>query len=218
MKAKVVKPKTCKECKSKFIPTMPLQAICGYECALIATRKHAQKQQAKVFCKEIKEMKDGLKTLSEWKKDLQIEINTIVRLIDKGQPCIATGNFGGKMNAGHYISVGSNNTLRFHLDNIHIQSEHSNSWKSGDTLNYQKGIEATYGKNYLEYMNSLQSIEPLKMNINEVKEAIKKARLIVKGLKQIDKVYEPEMRLLLRNKFNRQLQIYTKNYEPKRND
>jgi hypothetical protein len=208
----MLKDKKCKECKKPFIPTMPLQGVCGYECALNASRKHAQKQQAKVFCKEVKDMKERLKTLSDWKKDLQTEVNTIVRLIDKGQPCIATGNYGGKMNAGHYISVGSNNTLRFHLDNIHIQSEHSNSYKSGDTLNYQKGIELTYGKNYLEYMNSLQSIEPLKMDINEVKEAIKKARLIVKGLKQMDMTYSVEKRLLLRLRFNRQLGIYkTKN-------
>lgn len=208
MKSKVVN-KTCKECGKSFKPTYTtLQRVCSSICAMNATRKHGLKQREKESKKEVRELKEKLKTLSEWKKDLQTEINLIVRLIDKGQPCIATGNFGGKMNAGHYISVGSNSTLRFHLDNIHIQSEHSNSWKSGDTLNYQKGIEAIYGKEYLEYMNSLQSFEPLKMNITDVKEAINKARLIVKGLKNGDGTYTTHQRVVMRSKINQQLGIY----------
>ena len=58
---------------------------------------------------------------------LQPKINEISRLIDFGQPCIATGNTKGKMNGGHYISVGANRTLSLNLHNIHLQSEHSNT-------------------------------------------------------------------------------------------
>jgi len=84
--------------------------------------------------------RESLKTLSDWKRSLQTEINTIVRLIDNGYPCIATGRNTGKRNAGHYISVGSNDTIRFHLENIWVQSEESNTHQSGDTIKYQQGI------------------------------------------------------------------------------
>lgn len=153
-------------------------------------------------------LKEKLKTLSEFKKDLQKEINTIVRLIDKGWGCIATGATNGKMNAGHYISVGSNDTIRFHLENIWIQSEHSNQYKSGDTLRYQDGIVRLFGKDYLEHLNSLKSIDPIRIKPDEIKEKISICRGIIKWLKLQDKTFTLSERLELRKRFNQEIGIY----------
>lgn len=161
--------------------------------------------------KKDRQKRQELKTLPELKKELQTQINHIVRLIDKGHPCIATGSYNGKMNAGHYFSVGSNDTLRFHLENIFIQSEYSNSYKAGDTLNYQQGIINTFGAEYLEHMNSLKQIQPVKLQKHEMPELIQKAKAIVKELNKDYKVYTNKERIELRKHYNKQLNIYDTN-------
>ena len=195
-------------CNMRFQQVQALQYVCCWKCGVEYTNLLRTNKAAKESREKTKVMKDGLMTLSDYKKILQSHINHIVRLIDAGQPCIATGATTGKRNAGHYFSVGSNETLRFHLDNIHIQSEHSNSWKGGDTLNYQAGIERIYGIEYLNHLNSLKSINPIKLSISELKEKIVIALSIVKQLKHQDSEYNVYSRVLLRTSFNNQLGIY----------
>jgi len=154
-------------------------------------------------------LREKLKTKGDYEKLLQKEINHIVRLIDIGWGCIATGALTGKFNGGHYLSVASNPTIRFHLENIWNQSEHSNMWKSGDTLRYQDGIVNLYGKEYLECLNSLKSIPPIKLSIDTIKEKISIARGIVKWLKLQDRKFNKEERIELRKRFNEDLGIYT---------
>lgn len=157
---------------------------------------------------KIKQTRESLKTKSDYEAILQKEINLIVKIIDAGWPCIATASNDGKRNAGHYISRGSNKTLSFHLENIWNQSEHSNSFKAGDTLRYREGITKLFGLEYLEYMDSLKSIPPLKLSIDEIKESIYKARSIVKWLKLQDRQYTLEERISLRKRFNCEIGIY----------
>ena len=207
----------CYICKNKFTPIRSslektCQEIdCRTQWAMQVVEKQKQKQakeKKQSWTKEKLEMKDKLKTLSDWKNDLQKEINAIIREIDKGHGCIATGSHQGQMHAGHYFSVGSNPTLRFHLENIWIQSMHSNSWKGGDTIRYQEGIIALYGKGYLDYLNSLQSIKPLQLSKSDIEEKIPIARGILKWLKLQNRKFTNEERLSLRIEFNKKLQIY----------
>jgi hypothetical protein len=172
------------------------------------TMKKVKERNLKNEKKSTKELKESLKTKSDYEKILQILINQIVRLIDKDCPCIATGSFTGKMNAGHYTSVGSNPTIRFHLDNIHIQSEHSNSFKGGDLLKYQDGLKRTYGKEYFEYVDSLRQMKPIKLSIDELKQKILLARSIVKELKELNCIYDTETRMKLRAYYNEEIGIY----------
>ena len=137
----------CYDCKKNFL----LNTDEGQELIIKASKKAkmylAIEFKKKETIKKAK-LKESIKTLSDYKAELQKEINTIVRLIDYGHGCICTDSKNGKMNAGHYISVGSNDTLRFHLENIWLQSEYSNTYKSGDTLKYQQGITMLFGKDY----------------------------------------------------------------------
>ncbi len=87
-------------------------------------------------------------------KTLQPNINKIARLIDFGNPCIATGNYG-KMNGGHRISVGSNRTTALNLHNIFIQSYQSNKFKGGDNIKYDIGLEKAFGIEYLDYIKAI---------------------------------------------------------------
>jgi len=203
-----MKPKKCKVCLITFEPKQFGQVACGFPCAIIHAKNLKAQKEQREWRVEKKIIKEKLKTLSEYVKDLQIEINTIVRLIDKGHPCIATGSYNGKVNAGHYIGTLANPTIRFHLENIWLQSEHSNTWKSGDTIRYQTGIINLFGKEYLDYMNSLQSIKPIKLTIEELKEKISISRGIIKWLKLQERKFTIDERVKLRNKFNKEIGIY----------
>lgn len=198
----------CKSCYTNWLISDDPKAVKIRNQAIIKGRKNLEKEKRK----EHKEKKEKLKTLSDFKNDLQKEINTIVRLIDNGWGCIATGTKNGKMNAGHYISVGSNDTIRFHLENIWLQSEHSNQYKSGDTLRYQEGITLLYGKEYLNRLNSLKSIPPIKLTKEEIKDKISIARGIIKWLKLQDRMFTKEERISMRSEFNSQLGIYEEKF------
>lgn len=211
----------CIHCKKKFQQKIFNYRFCentdecreaGLNYKIQKAIEQGRKNIEKAKKQEKAVLKEKLKTLSDWKNDLQKEINAIVRLIDKGHGCIATGAKTGKMNAGHYIGIGANDTLRFHLENIWLQSEHSNMWKSGDTLRYQDGIVSLYGKEYLECLNSLKTIQPIKLSIEDIKEKIPVCRSILKWLKLQDRMFTNQERLELRKQFNNQIGIFSDEY------
>jgi hypothetical protein len=157
-----------------------------------------------------KEMKENVKTKSDYEKELQKEINTIVRLIDKDQVCISTLKpLNAKFDAGHFYSVGSTPALRFNLNNIFAQSVYANQYLSGDQINFLSGLSQLYGENYKEYVLNLKSIyKELKLHIYEIKDKIKIAREIVKELKEQNEVYDADTRRFLRNIYNLRIGIY----------
>ena len=158
--------------------------------------------------KQKKEEKEKILTHSDYQNLLQIDINKLVRCIDNQYPCIATNKHTGKMNAGHYFSVGSNNSIRFNLHNIHKQSEHSNKFNHGDAIRYLIGIKKRYGVNYANYILSLPSLYNC---IKLTKEELKEKRVVVKKLiKEFDtnKIYTPEEIIKIRNEFNKIIGIY----------
>lgn len=138
---------------------------------------------------------------------LQPVINKIARLIDYGHPCIATGNYG-KMNGGHYISVGANRTICLNLHNIFIQSFASNHWKSGDPLKYQQGLIEVFGEDYFSYVTSLSQHKPIKLTKEEMIEIRGNALEIVKELSRENKCRTSLERIKLRNEINLKLGIY----------
>jgi len=173
------------------------------------------KRKIQVVSKREKAFKDDLrqklKTNSDYCKELQKEVNTIVRLIDRGSQCISTLKpLNNKFDAGHFYSVGSNPSLRFHLDNIHAQSVYANQYLSGDQMNYLNGLSSVYGKDYKNYVIGLKRKFPiLKLSVDELKEKIVIAKEIVKELKNENSEYDDSARLYLRTLANDRLSIYT---------
>jgi len=157
-----------------------------------------------------KKIRESLKTKSDYEKDLQKEINTIIRLIDKGSVCISTLKpLNDKFDAGHYFSVGSTPTLRFNLFNIYAQSVHANQHLSGDSINFIEGIRFMYGKEHAEYVSGLRArYKLIKLYIDDIKEKIIIARDIVKRLKLLTVNLDSEKRLFMRKIYNQRLGIY----------
>jgi len=204
-----LKPKKCKICKEVFTPQRPLQSVCGYKCASEKARIDREKKEAKEWSKRKSELKEEIKTLTDWKKDLEKEINKLVKIIDKGMNCISCGN-SGKEQAGHYHSVGSNGSLRFHLDNIHLQDYYCNVKLSANIIGYDEGLIRIYGKEYWEKVKfDLVRTYPLcKFDEEKIREAIKETRAIIRELQKIDLIYPPKARLRLRAELNKRIGLY----------
>lgn len=200
----------CKSCKKDFERKRMNQIVCSYECSISYSKELNEKKKAKEWQKEKKVIKENLKTKSDFEKDLQKEINTIVRLIDKGSFCHSTKKpLNHKFDAGHIFSVGGNPTIRFNLFNIYAQSVYANQYLSGDQINFLSVLSEVYGINHKEYVLSLKSrYKLIKLSQEDLKEKIKIARQIVKELQKADLTYSANVRLELRKKYNERLGIY----------
>jgi hypothetical protein len=122
--------------------------------------------------KEKKERSERLKTRSEWMQDLQDVFNTFIRTRDKDKPCISCGTFTGKMNAGHYKSVGGSPELRFNELNVHKQCEYCNTHLSANLIEYRIGLVKRIGVDIVEFLER-KDHAPLKLTVEEIKEQIK---------------------------------------------
>jgi hypothetical protein len=201
-----MKVKKCKICKESYQPTQPLSMVCSSACAF----QYMNNQKQKNWNKKKSEMRNELKTHSDWSKELQIEINTIARLIDKSTLCISSLKpLNDKFDAGHRFSVGAYPALRFNLLNIHAQSVNQNQYLSGNPDGYDHGLSSVYGDEYLQGVHELKLKYPvLKLTIPELIQAKSRAKKIVKALKALDLVYPTALRIELRKKYNKKIGIY----------
>lgn len=206
------KPKKCKNpsCGKVFTPNFKLQRVCSIDCAYQLARIESDKKQAKEAKVQKAEMKERIKTLSDYKGELQRTVNYIARLIDEGAPCISSGRSSGKMSGGHRLAVGGWSSLRFHLMNIWIQSFHDNHHLSGNPSGYDVFLRANdiYG-----IVHDLPKMYPfIKLQKGDLKEKIVIARQIVKELKEANQVdslpRKTDLRIELRVKYNKLLGIY----------
>ena len=210
----------CKSCGVKFTPKRFLQKHCmlNEECTsaeikmvLDNNRRLAEKKKADEWKEEKKVMVESIKTLSEYKKDLELEINAIVRYLDKGHACISGGFEWGKykVHAGHLYSVGSSPSIRFNLLNIFGQSEHDNLHLHGNGAIYLERIKVVFGKEVFDEISDLRHAYPvLKANVSEIKEATVIARQIKKSLIKMDTFFEIEERINLRKTYNKMIGLY----------
>ena len=190
---------------------------CQYEWMMEDERGKIYK--AKVFDIEVKQQtikrkkqdhKKEKEKFVKWKDKLQDEINKIIRLIDKGLPCLARKKLG-QIHAGHVFSRGSNLTIRYNLHNIHRQNAQSNHFQNDDGL-LREGLINEYGAEYFDFISDLRRTPSLTFNNSEFQELTIKAREIVRELKSIDKEYSLKERINMRNDINLRLGIYEKEY------
>lgn len=180
----------CKNCYSKwlFLPENE-----EFKKKFFSLNKKKVDKDKKEFAKE---KKKKLITTQDLKRKLQPLVNKIARLIDAEKGCISCNHgweelpFRRKADAGHYTSVGSNESLRFNLFNIHKQCSICNTYLSGNQSKYIKGLKRVYGDDYAEYVDTeLNKLFPLmKWSMIEIENAIKEARAVIKEI-EIGKDY-----------------------------
>ena len=201
----------CK-CGEEFEPMYRNGLLMSKLCipCLVAKGKTKQKKD---WRKKKSEIKEKLKTHSDWLNELQKEINTIVRLIDKGTFCHSTElKLNDKYDAGHVYTTKACPEIRFNLFNIYAQSVYANRYLSGDLSNYLKTIEKVFGKEHREYIEHLKGFySHINYKNIDIKEKISITKAIIKDLRLSNEIYSNEERLNLRYKFNNIIGIYKAN-------
>jgi len=180
-----MKLKTCKQCKTKFAPARPLQAVCGPMCGL----ERAKKTRLTAEKKQDRTKREALKTIPQLIKEAQVEFNAYIRERDKHQSCISCGTplpkeaVGGGFDCGHYRSTGSAAHLRYDERNAHGQCKQCNRWGAGRAVDYRIGLVARIG---------LASVEALESDNDPVK-------WDRDTLRQVKVIYRAKTRELKRN-------------------
>ena len=182
------KPKTCKSCRTKFVPVRPLQVVCGFTCAMA----HADKAKARATATEAlkaarahREAKVKAKTRAQWMKEAQASFNRWVRLRDADLPCISSGrHHTGQYHAGHYRSTAAAPQLRFNPDNVHKQSSCDNNHKSGNIVEYRINLIKKIGLDRVEALENdntshhwtIEDLREIKARYTAMAKAIDKSK------------------------------------------
>lgn len=175
----------CRNCFERFIPKAFGQHYClKSDCVKAMFVELKQKQ----WKKEKAELTVKVK-LPELKKKLQDEINKLARTIDKScgyNECICCGRkMNRQIHGAHFISVGSNDTLRFNLHVIHSATSHCNRYDPDHQKRYPEGLRKRYGDDYLKYLLDLRvQYTYLGMRGEQIIEATKTARGLIKRIEK----------------------------------
>jgi len=116
-------------------------------------------------------------------KKLQVIFNRFIRLRDKADPCISCGKQRDDYHAGHYLSVGSHNELRFCEDNVHKQCAYCNFFLSGNLLNYRKGLINKIGLSKVDFLESKH--EQNKYSIDDLKRLMIHYTNLIKSMEAV---------------------------------
>lgn len=184
-----MRPKTCKHCKERFLPTRPLQVVCGVGCGIERARQKREAEEKKADIAQTKQRKEAIKTIPQLIAEAQKEFNAFIRLRDQiaGHPCISSNRpldwSGNAVDAGHYRSTGAASHLRFDEDNCHAQSKHDNQYLAGNAVDYRLNLIKRIGLARVERLEA--SNEPVKWDRDT--------------LRQIKVIYRAKTRELKRN-------------------
>ena len=202
------------ECTESFTQYKSTVKVCSMSCAIAYASQKRLKDEIKQAKREKTKHHIDEMTQNKYRAvKIQPLMNELARILDKGQPCIGTGKPAKKENGGHYHSVGSNVTLSLNLHNIHLQSEHSNNNKCGDSKRYRHNLIKVYSPEYAEFIDMyLMQCPPLHLTKTDLVELRPRLKAIVKKYKELDKVYTSDERIQLRNDLNEELGIYPESF------
>ena len=145
----------CKICRAEYIKRSISHKTCSVPCAIEMVIIDKKIKESKID----KARKEALKSLSDLKKEAQTVFNAFIRERDKNLPCISCGRSTGcKINAGHFLSVGSHPHLRYNEKNCWLQCEYCNTYKSGNQALYRIELVKRIGLPFVEALESDQSI------------------------------------------------------------
>lgn len=155
----------CKTCRQPFEPRLPMQSVCGLDCAkslALSVRAKEEKRAAIKQRKADRAKLESMKGVPQLKKEAQEAFNRYVRLRDNGKGCfvcgvtLVMGGVGGGFDAGHIRSRSNADNLRFDERNVFGQCKPCNA--PGATKDWQMkaaavrmlgeaGAEALYNDN-----------------------------------------------------------------------
>ena len=149
----------CKCCKEKFDIKYFNQKYCMiHNDCIKAHVGYSKVVKAKQWNTKKKVIKEKLKTNKDYLKELQVVFNKFIRIRDKDKGCISCGKpLNTKFDAGHFYSVGSTPSLRFHEDNVHGQCVYCNQHLHANIHAYTERLPLRIGIEPFERLKSLKN-------------------------------------------------------------
>ena len=186
-----------------------------YNALREAQKKESTEKANKDWDKRKKVIRVEVKK-TEYKGALQAEINKLARNIDShfnytciDCPRVLDYHLGGKtVNGAHFNNVGSHETIRFNLHNIHASTMYCNKHNTNHKTGYEEGLKTRYSLEYFDYVkHSLKlDYQLIKLSGQEVFEALTKVRKINREYKDLIKDFKDGREA--RTFFNDLLDIY----------
>lgn len=140
-----------KNCENEFIQYNSLTKYC-VPCAIKLAKPKVQKEIIKKEKERKKELKEKLKTVSDYRKDARYWFQRYIRIRDLGKTCISCNTLLTDIrdyDAGHYFNAKSYPTLLFDEFNVSGQCKFCNDHLSGNLIAYRKGLINRYGVDVL---------------------------------------------------------------------
>lgn len=112
--------------------------------------------------------------------------HSFIRERDRELPCISCGtSVASVFHAGHYMSSGNYPIHRFNERNVHKQCQRCNYFKSGNLLEYRKGLILKIGVEWVEKLENGESkwtytIEDLDIIHDAYKEKLRELKIVEK--------------------------------------
>jgi hypothetical protein len=160
-----LKPKVCayEKCGREFVPTRPMQQVCGPTCAgrKIKAEKAAKERAER---ESFKARKEAIKRIPDLIREADKAFAEFIRERDRlaGHACISSGKpldwSGNQVDAGHYRSRGAASHLRYHEDNCHAQTKRDNQFKAGNVVEYRIRLIARIGLARVEALEADNSV------------------------------------------------------------
>ena len=147
----------CKKCKLEFKQYTSIQNLC-FDCTVKKAKEIVQKEREKKWKKEKSIIKEKLKTVTDYRKEARYWFQRFIRLRDVGKSCISCDvklSSITKFDAGHYYSASGTPQLLFNEFNCSGQCVFCNQHKSGNLIEYRKGIIKRYG---IKVLNELETL------------------------------------------------------------
>lgn len=189
----------CAHCRQWFHPVREGQVVCGFECASVIGKKHAEKAREAAKARAVKrqrtEEKVGrqrravrrieLKPIRHWVQMTQRAFNDWRRemLLTAGHGCISCGTKTAfAWHAGHYRTTAAAPQLRFNPDNVWLQCSACNVHKSGNIGAYRAALVELIGEERVLALENNNETHPY---TREELDCIRaKARTDLRALKQ----------------------------------
>lgn len=194
---RTLKKKKCRECGDLFQPFKTTDPVCSVGCAIAYAKKTNARKRKQVseelqrqVRKDVREMKERIKTYGQWLQELQVIFNRHIRIRDKGKPCISCDKaliqnptaWKAQYDAGHFYSVGAYPNLRFNEDNVHGQCVRCNRDLHSNNTEYSIRLPERIGVDRFIELKSIRHKEPLKLSIPEIKELKSHYRKLIRSM------------------------------------
>lgn len=151
--------KRCRNCKKYKRSDRMLCINMGYYCDIGCATGYGFKNKEKGEKKRFNQKKKTFQ-LSDRKirkQALKTACHSYIRARDKNKLCICCNEpLGDSYHAGHFIESGNNPKIRYDEDNIHGQRIYCNTYKGGDSGDYENNLRERIGDERVDRLLSLK--------------------------------------------------------------